>query len=85
MELSEVISVRFPKSVVDALRARYEAEGILPSETIRRAVITVLKHEQIRQYAAEQQLRGPVTPVERSHATDAVLDRLRQHDAQRNA
>ncbi len=37
-ELSEIISVRFPKSQVDLLRQRYAEEGVLPSETIRRAV-----------------------------------------------
>lgn len=43
MELSEIISVRFPKVVVDALRARHAAEGVLPSEQIRRAVTASLK------------------------------------------
>lgn len=43
MELSEVISVRFPKSVVDALRRKYEKDGVLPSEFIRRAVTAALE------------------------------------------
>jgi len=42
-ELTEIISVRFPKSVVDAMRERHAAEGILPSEQIRRAVSAAMK------------------------------------------
>jgi len=37
-ELSEIVSVRFPKSQVEALRRVHAKDGILPSETIRRAV-----------------------------------------------
>jgi|HubBroStandDraft_2_1064218.scaffolds.fasta_scaffold138840_2 hypothetical protein len=44
-ELSEIISVRFPKSTVDALKRRQAAIGIPVSESIRRAVAEALDEE----------------------------------------
>jgi len=42
-ELTEVVTVRFPKSVVDALKQQQIAVGIPASEFIRRAVIEKLE------------------------------------------
>lgn len=42
-ELTEVVTVRFSKSIVDALKAEQESVGIPPSEFIRRAVVEKLE------------------------------------------
>jgi hypothetical protein len=42
-DLTEVVTVRFAKSVVDALKQQQEAVGIPPSEFVRRAVAEALK------------------------------------------
>lgn len=47
-ELTEVVTVRFPKSVVDALKQTQEAVGIPPSEFIRRAVVEKLEKREQR-------------------------------------
>jgi predicted DNA binding CopG/RHH family protein len=42
-ELNEVVTVRFPNSIVDALKEQQIAVGIPPSEFIRRAVVEKLE------------------------------------------
>jgi predicted DNA binding CopG/RHH family protein len=46
-ELTEVVTVRFPKSIVDALKQHQIAVGIPPSEFIRRAVVDKLQKVEI--------------------------------------
>jgi len=49
-ELSEVVTVRFSKSVVDALKQQQAAVGIPPSEFVRRAVADALKKAEVKSH-----------------------------------